>query len=88
MANYDVRLHPRTERELSDLPDTDFKRIDHEIQVLGHTPRPIGVKKLGGDLYRIRIGDWRVIFAILDKEKRVVVLRVARRSEKTYRRFK
>ena len=87
MAGYALFLHPRAERELDGLPDAAFKRIDREIRALGEIPRPFGVKKLDGNLYRIRIGDWRVIFAILDKERRVVILRIARRSEKTYRKL-
>ena len=85
---YDIRILPRSERELDDLPDLDFKRIDHTLQALRENPRPLGVKKLGGSLYRIRVGNGRVIFSIFDKEKHVVILRVARRSEKTYRGLK
>lgn len=85
---YEVRLHPRAERELDKLPDSLFPKIDTAIRELCENPRPFGVKKLEDDLHRIRIGDWRVIYAILDKEKRVVILHVARRNEKTYKGFR
>lgn len=50
-------------------------------------PRPPGAVKLAGsDLWRIRVGDLRVIYAIEDKDRLVIVLRTARRSESTYRR--
>jgi len=47
----------------------------------------MGVQKLEGELHRIRVGDWRVIFAVKDSSRQVVVLRVTRRSEKTYKRL-
>lgn len=84
-VSYEVRLHPTAERELDKVPHNLFPKIDASIRALRENPRPFGVKKLEEDLHRIRIGDWRVIYAILDKEKRVVILHVARRSEKTYK---
>lgn len=82
---YDLLLHPRAQRELDRAPAEMFKRLDAAVRSLADNPRPVGVKKLEGDLHRIRLGDWRVVFAVLDQERRVVVLRVARRSEKTYK---
>ena len=82
---YDVILHPRAQRELSRAPSDVFTHVDTAIWLLRENPRPIGVKKLEGDLRRVRIGDWRLIFAIFDHERRVVILRVVRRSENTYR---
>lgn len=87
-APYELQLHPRAERELDKVPKNLFPKIDTSIRGLRENPRPVGVKKLEDDLHRIRIGDWRVIYAILDKEKRVVILHVARRSEKTYKRLR
>jgi mRNA-degrading endonuclease RelE of RelBE toxin-antitoxin system len=50
-------------------------------------PRPAGVAKLAGtDFWRLRIGDLRVIYLIDETEDLIVVLKVARRSESTYRR--
>lgn len=45
----------------------------------------MGVQKLEGPLHRIRVRDWRIIYGIHDPERRVVILRITRRSEKTYR---
>jgi len=54
---------------------------------LGIEPRPPGVVKLAGsDLWRVRVGDLRVVYLIDDAEHLVGVLKVARRSESTYRR--
>lgn len=61
------------------------------IRKLGDDPRPHGSKKLAGekDAYRIRVGDWRVIYLIVEEKKtktyRVLVSRVKQRNERTYR---
>lgn len=84
-AAYEVLLHPRARRELDKIPKEIFSRIDKAIWELRLHPRPVGVKKLDENLHRIRLGDWRIIYAISDREHHVVILRVVRRSEKTYR---
>ena len=84
---YEILLHPRAQRELDDLPRGMFPVLDRLIRALADNPRPQGVKKLEGELHRIRSGPWRIIYAIRDTERRVVILRVARRSERTYKRL-
>ena len=81
---YQVYLHPHAEKELNKILSADFSKIDTRIRELGSNPRPQDVKKLDDNLFRIRIGDWRVIYSIFDEEKRVVILRAARRNERTY----
>ena len=51
------------------------------------TPRPFGVKKLAGRVHRIRVGPYRIIYSIYDREKVVVIDKVERRKESTYRQF-
>lgn len=85
--SYGVSLHRSAQKELGHLPEQIFKPIDAAIWALRSNPRLFGVKKLQGDLHRIRIGSWRIIYAILDKERRVVVLRIAKRDERTYHRL-
>ncbi len=82
---YSIYLEPRAEKELGKVPADAFSKIDKIILSLSKNPRPFGVKKLDEDVHRVRVGDWRVLFAILDAESRIVILRVARRSEKTYK---
>lgn len=84
---YEIVLHALVKNELDKIPHEIFQKIDPVILELRKNPRPYGVKKLEGDLHRIRVGEWRVIFAIFDQEKRVVILRVVRRSERTYKRL-
>jgi mRNA interferase RelE/StbE len=60
-----------------------FTRIDRKILALADQPRPPGCKKLKGykDQWRIRVGDWRVVYIIDDAAKRVSIARVAHRKE-------
>ena len=86
-SSYEIILHPSAKRELDKVPEQLFPKIDTAIWELRENPRPHGVKKLEGDLHRIRVGEWRIIFAIFDREKRVIILHVVRRSERTYRKL-
>ena len=83
MARYAIILKPAVEKELDRLPDAVFSRIDARILALADNPRPVGCKKLKGfaDLWRIRIGDYRVVYAISDQAARLEVLRVGHRKE-------
>ena len=82
-----VALVPRAERELAALPKEAQARIDVRILALSQDPRPPGVKKLQGEegFYRIRVGDYRVVYSIDDKDLLVLVVRIAPRGE-VYRR--
>jgi mRNA interferase RelE/StbE len=64
--------------------DKDLDRIATAIRSLKENPRPPGCKKIRNVIYRIRVGYWRVIYAVYDKDKLVVVGKVERRSEDTY----
>jgi mRNA interferase RelE/StbE len=61
-----------------------LRRLERAIQALARDPRPPGARKLAGDrfdnLYRIRVGDWRVLYAIEDDRLVVLVLEVVRRD--------
>jgi mRNA interferase RelE/StbE len=70
------------------LPEDVRQHIDQAILALATDPRPAGcipVKEAPKGTYRIRIGDYRVIYLVLDSEQVIIVARVARRSESTYR---
>ena len=77
-------MSPKVKKGLDKLSLRDFRRVDAAIWALAQNPRPHGVKKLKGTIYRIRVGHWRVIYAVYDKDKLVVVGKVGRRSEDTY----
>ena len=84
---YRVELTPWARRELDNVPIGDFERIDRAILRLGENPRAPGVRKLRELIYRLRVGRWRVIYAILDREQVVIVGKVVRRAEDTYDRL-
>ena len=84
---YQVKLTPRAQRELDKLSGEDLERIITALHQLENNPRPSGVKKLRGFIHRIRVRDWRVIYAVLDKENLVLVGKIARRSKDTYDRI-
>jgi mRNA interferase RelE/StbE len=83
---YEVRLHPAAAREYRRLQGSVRERIRTAIDSLATVPRPAGVVKLAGrDDYRIRVGDYRVVYAVDDVERPVLVARIAHRRE-VYRR--
>jgi mRNA interferase RelE/StbE len=75
----------RVERELNKVPPDTFERVAAAIKSLAETPRPPGVKKISGDTFRIRVGRYRVIYEVDDAVQEVIITRVAKRSETTYR---
>lgn len=86
-ARYRVDLSPAAQRQLRRLPPGDAARLRGPILTLGIEPRPPGASKLvESDVWRLGVGDLRVIYLIHEADNLVVVLRVARRSESTYRR--
>jgi mRNA interferase RelE/StbE len=68
---------------LDALDDTLFARIDRKILALADNPRPAGCRKLKGykDQWRVRVGDWRVLYIVDDAAKLVTITRVAHRRE-------
>ena len=67
------------------LPRNILQRADAAIQQLGETPRPIGCIKLTGiDAYRLRIGDYRIVYTI-DDPGRLVVIHAVRHRREVYR---
>ena len=80
---YEVLIERTAERDLKSLPTTLFHRIVPRIKALAETPRPSGCHKLAGSKndWRIRIGDFRVVYEIDDSRKRVRIFRVRHRRE-------
>ena len=80
---YAVSYYKRFEKDLRRLPVDDQRRVVKAIDALKNNPRPPGVKKLSGqeNFWRIRVGDYRVIYAIEDQMLRVFVVRLAPRGD-------
>ncbi len=83
MAQYDVQFKASAAKEFRKLPPDTKARIRKAINALKTDPRPPGVKKLTGEinLYRIRVGDFRVIYEIDEEAKIVFVTRIRHRRD-------
>lgn len=79
---YEIRIIRSAEKELDNLPSTVYNRISKRIISLGDNPRPIGVRKLSGrEEYRLRVGAYRILYIIDDRNRTVTTLAVGHRRE-------
>lgn len=80
---YEVLLERRAERDLKKLSQAMFYRVIPQIKDLSENPRPSGCRKITGSKndWRIRIGDYRIIYEIDEGEKAVKVMRIRHRRE-------
>jgi mRNA interferase RelE/StbE len=79
---YTLLLGRTAETELDRLPDLIQARLSKRILSLGNDPRPQGCKKLSGrPEYRVRVGDYRIVYSIDDGERTVRVIAVGHRGE-------
>jgi mRNA interferase RelE/StbE len=80
---YTVELSAHAQRQFDKLPLSVQGRILPKLQALVSVPRPSGCKKLEGasDLYRIRVGDYRVIYEVQDERLLILVIEVGHRRE-------
>jgi len=83
---FEVRLRSRrVQRELDGLQEVDHERVVVKLRALVSNPRPQGSEKLYDAIYRIRVGDFRIIYLIDEGNRRIEVGGIRRRSERTYR---
>ena len=88
---YRLEVSPTADRDLQRLKDRirreDFERLRDAVRRLATEPRPRGVRKIkgAGRAYRIRVGNYRVVYEVYDDENLVLILQVVRRTETTYR---
>ena len=79
---YTVLILPSAQKQLNKLPNAIATRIEDKMMELEHDPRPPGCKKLKGrEAYRIRIGDYRVIYEINDGHLVVTVITIGNRRD-------
>ncbi len=83
MARYALEIKPSARKELEKLSDRLITRLVPKIEGLAADPRPSGRRKLRGyrDLWRIRVGDYRVVYIIDDAREMVSVTRIAHRRD-------
>lgn len=83
---FEVRLHSkRVQRELDGLQQADFQRVVAKLNSLVDEPRPQGCDKIYDDIYRIRVGDIRIIYLVDWESKRIEVGGIRRGAERTYK---
>lgn len=87
MREYSIRFARSARKELEALDPSVALRVLGKIEGLGTNPRPVGVVKIGGaeSLWRIRVGDWRVIYQIFDRDHAIDIVAVRHRGD-AYRR--
>ena len=79
---YEVFILRRAQKQLASLPKQNYPRIRDLVATLAANPRPSGCKKLTGrEGWRIRSGDYRVVYEIDDRLKRVTVMDVGHRKD-------
>ena len=86
MASYKLLITRSASKELEAVPTKDRSRIITRIRALEDDPRPAGVEKLSGDdKYRLRQGNFRILYEIQDRELIVTVVGIGNRRD-VYRR--
>ena len=83
MASYNVELTRTAEKQLRRIAKRDRNRMVEAIRGLADSPRPHGARKLQGydDVYRIRVGRYRVVYEVFDDRVIVIVLKVGHRKD-------
>lgn len=80
--SYSIFILRRAQRELAQLPADSYERVRNAIFALAQNPRPSGCLKLAGrEGWRIRIGNYRVIYEIDDRQRIVTVLHIGHRRD-------
>lgn len=83
--SYQLKLLSGIEKQLRRFPTSDRERVVETMRSLADEPRPAGAIHLLENLYRVRVGNYRILYAVFDAEVVVLVCKVARRSEVTYK---
>jgi mRNA interferase RelE/StbE len=82
-VTYSIELARAAHKALKDIPQADVRKIRNKIDKLKQEPLPNGSEKLegNGDFYRIRSGDYRIIYQIFNKKLIVLVVKIGHRRE-------
>lgn len=83
MADYTITFARSARKELESFDAPIVRRIVSKIELLAREPRPAGCRELKGEknLWRVRVGDYRIVYAVYDDEHRVDVVAVRHRSK-------
>ena len=86
--SFKLKIYHKVEKQLQRIPKKQLERVVKTMRSLRDDPRPSGCVKLEEQLYRVRQGQYRIIYAVFDDQVVVVICKVARRSEDTYKNIK
>ena len=80
---YELLLERSAARQLKHVPDVDYKRLIVQIKLLAESPRPHNCRKLHGSRadFRLRVGNWRIVYEVDDERRAVRVLRIVLRKD-------
>lgn len=81
MACYEITFKESAKKEIRSLPKKEIIRVVTKAENLSKHPRPKDCTKLAKDKFRIRQGDYRIIYNVNDREKKVTVFKVRHRRE-------
>jgi mRNA interferase RelE/StbE len=82
MAKYRVYFRASVEKDLKAIPKKDIKKILQQITLLMEEPRPTGCEKLTGlERYRLRQGNYRIVYSIQDTELTVWIVKIGHRKD-------
>jgi mRNA interferase RelE/StbE len=84
-STYALKLHRSVEKQLQRIPKKNRERVISTMCSLSEDPKPSGCTKLDDVLYRVRQGQYRIIYAVFDNDVVVVICKVAKRAEDTYK---
>ena len=81
MARYEIEISRTAEKQLRRLPRADQVRVVRTIRVLADDPLPRGARKLSGydDVFRVRTGQYRILYSVSERKLVIVVLKVGHR---------
>jgi mRNA interferase RelE/StbE len=82
VGSYKLEVKRSAAKDIADLPKADCQRIVAKIQLLASDPRPPGCEKLSGaEKYRIRQGNYRILYEIVDSTASVMIVKIGNRNE-------
>jgi mRNA interferase RelE/StbE len=82
MAEYEILFKASVWKDLKKVPKSNLRKILSRVEKLGNDPRPVGCEKLTGEeLYRVRQGNYRIVYSIQDSELTVWVIKVGHRKD-------
>jgi mRNA interferase RelE/StbE len=83
MVAYNIRFKRSAEKELKKLPPVDLRKIIHRIGALSKDPTPAKAQMLKGDnrYYRVRQGNYRVIYEVDDVAGEIIIIKIGHRSD-------